>query len=330
MCAAAYSSPVRTSSIVDVLRDRAGRAAPPPRRARRRGRPRRRPRAWRPRGRAPGLPATGSGGQRLAPRSSSRPSSSSPWCRSSPPTTGLGSPIFRTRLGAEVRAGAAAAVHDDGRVRRFTSSPRRSTSSPPGMLHAPGRQPRRYSSGVRVSTMTMSSPAAMRRSARGDVTSGVCRSCSTRSPKTLLGMLRPCTVGRPCRRPGVEAAGRAPRTHSCSPSRRGWPRPASDRPSSSQSTTGVAGAVTSIGSRGSSRRRGSGVARKMWPRSYAPRSRTSRTACASRCWSRVVSWSGEIAPGVMPRTLAGDEPRCQGSVAARASSSGESQISAMR
>src|SRR4029077_11955540 len=52
----------------------------------------------------------------------------------------------------------------------------------------------------------------------------------------------------------------------------------------------------------------------MWPRSKAARSRMSRSAYGSRCWSRVTSWSGEMAPGVMPRTLAGDEPPCQATV----------------
>ena len=112
-------------------------------------------------------------------------------------TTGLGSPIFRTDSAPRyerVRPPQWTTMVVSG---RFTSSPRRSTSSPPGMLHAPGRQPRAYSSGVRVSTMTMSSPAAMRRSSSRHVTSGVCRSCSTRSPKTLLGVLTPWTVDRP-------------------------------------------------------------------------------------------------------------------------------------
>src|SRR2546427_166466 len=38
----------------------------------------------------------------------------------------------------------------------------RRTSSPPGTLQEPGREPRAYSSGVRVSTMTRSSPRSIR------------------------------------------------------------------------------------------------------------------------------------------------------------------------
>ena len=65
-------------------------------------------------------------------------------------------PHAAQRLGADVGAGAAAAVHDDRASGAGTSSAMRSTSSPPGMLYAPGMQPREYSSGVRVSTITMS------------------------------------------------------------------------------------------------------------------------------------------------------------------------------
>ena len=68
------------------------------------------------------------------------------------------------------------------------------------MLHAPGRQPREYSSGVRVSTMTMSRPSAICAESSRHVISGVLKSCSTRSPKTLLGTLRPWTTGWPARR----------------------------------------------------------------------------------------------------------------------------------
>src|SRR5919204_4129110 len=49
-------------------------------------------------------------------------------------------------------------------------------------------------------------------------------------------------------------------------------------PSASINASGVAGAVTSVGRRNSSCRRGSEVVRKTCPRSYAPRSRTSSTA----------------------------------------------------
>src|SRR5690348_499596 len=52
----------------------------------------------------------------------------------------------------------------------------------------------------------------------------------------------------------------------------------------------------------------------MWPRSKAARSRTSSSAYGSRCWRRVTSCPGEMAPGIMPRTLAGDEPPCQARV----------------
>ncbi len=83
---------------------------------------------------------------------------------------------------------------------RFTSSPMRSTSSPPGMLTEPGMHPRRYSSGVRESTITMSSPLAIRWASSGQDTCGVFHSCSARSPNTLLGTFSPWTVGRPAAR----------------------------------------------------------------------------------------------------------------------------------
>ena len=70
-----------------------------------------------------------------------------------------------------------------------------SGSSAPGTLRPPGMQKRLYSSGVRVSSITILSPRSMRACRSTAVISGTPFSTSTRSPKSLLGTLTPHSVG---------------------------------------------------------------------------------------------------------------------------------------
>ena len=71
----------------------------------------------------------------------------------------------------------------------------RRASSPPGALRPPGMQKRRYSSGVRVSTMRSASPRRWRRASSSASMVGTWCCTSILSPKSLLGTFMPHSVG---------------------------------------------------------------------------------------------------------------------------------------
>ncbi len=87
------------------------------------------------------------------------------------------------------------------------SSRMRYTSSAPGRLCENGSVKLWNSSGVRLSTTTMSSPRATRSCSSSTSIHGVCFSCSMTSPKALLGTLVPENSSRPSRsQPSVPPA----------------------------------------------------------------------------------------------------------------------------
>ena len=87
-----------------------------------------------------------------------------------------------------------------------TMSRARSTNSAPGTLMPVGIEMREYSSNGRLSSTLMSAPLRIRASSSCALTLGVPLSCSTNSPKALLGTCTPEKVTKPACSQAAHAA----------------------------------------------------------------------------------------------------------------------------
>src|SRR5204862_4367747 len=155
------------------------------------------------------------------------------------------------------------------------------------------------SSGVRLSRMTNFSPLRMRSASSFASISGTWCTCSTFSPKSLLGTLLPHSVAKPSvtqrlMPPSSTDTRRYPMRSTVAAASR------ARRPSSSHRTMGVSGNGTACGMASSSCRRAIELAPAMWLLLYSPASRTSINANGALPSSSASSALGVIVTAMGP------------------------------